>query len=46
MPTFIKSGYWEKLEKGFKNYLNLDKLIRDVIGTLSVGGLTDLAEQQ
>lgn len=30
MPTFIKTGYWEKLQKGFKNYLNLDELIQSL----------------
>ena len=27
MPTFIKTGFWEKLQKGYKGYLNLDDLI-------------------
>lgn len=30
MPTYIKTGYWTKLKRGFENYLNLDDLIRDV----------------
>ena len=25
MPTFIKTGYWEKLQKGYKGWLNLDE---------------------
>lgn len=24
MPTFIKTGYWEKAKKGLKGYLDLD----------------------
>ena len=27
MPTFIKTGYWEKLQKGYKGWLNLDEII-------------------
>ena len=27
MPTFIKTGFWEKAEKGFKGWLDLDLLI-------------------
>lgn len=27
MPTYIKTGFWEKLQKGHKGYLNLDNLI-------------------
>lgn len=30
MPTFIKAGYWEKLQKGYKSWLNLDELISSV----------------
>jgi len=30
MPIFIKTGYWEKLQKGFRGYLNLDDLIQSV----------------
>lgn len=26
MPTFVKAGYWEKLQKGYKGWLNLDDL--------------------
>ena len=33
MPTFIKSGYWEKKARSFKGWLNLDDLISDVITT-------------
>jgi hypothetical protein len=27
MPTFIKTGFWEKAKKGYDNWLNLDLLI-------------------
>lgn len=27
MPTFIKTGFWEKAKKGYKEWLNLDELI-------------------
>lgn len=35
MATFIKAGFWEKLCKpctGYKGWLNLDKLITEVVG--------------
>lgn len=35
MATFIKAGFWEQLCKpclGYKGWLNLDKLITDVVG--------------
>jgi len=35
MATFIKAGFWEQLCKpctGYKGWLNLDKLISDVVG--------------
>jgi len=31
MPTFIKTGYWEKLSKGYKNWLNLNDLINELV---------------
>lgn len=34
MSTFIKTGYWEKLQKGYKNWLNLDDLIKEVASTV------------
>jgi hypothetical protein len=34
MPTFIKTGYWEKASKGFFGWLNLD----DLIASISVPG--------
>lgn len=33
MPTFIKTGFWEKAQKGYKEWLNLDNLITSSIGT-------------
>lgn len=35
MATFIKSGYWKRTARGFKGWLNLDELIRSVIGDSS-----------
>ena len=29
MPTWIKTGFWEKKSKGFKDWLNLDNLISE-----------------
>lgn len=40
MPTFIKTGYWEKIQKGYKGWLNLDDLIGSSIGTGSAGQIT------
>jgi hypothetical protein len=37
MPTFIKTGYWEKLQKGYKGWLNLDNLIANSVGTGTPG---------
>jgi len=36
MPTYIKTGYWTKLKRGFENYLNLDDLIRDIVPASSL----------
>lgn len=33
MPTYIKTGFWEKTSKRLKGYLNLDDIISDVIST-------------
>lgn len=30
MATFIKTGFWEKAQKGFKGWLNLDQLIESI----------------
>jgi hypothetical protein len=40
MATFIKAGFWEQLCKpctGYKGWLNLDKLITDVVGQGTIG---------
>jgi hypothetical protein len=37
MPTFIKTGFWEKAQKGYKEWLNLDNLIANSVGTGSSG---------
>lgn len=37
MPTFIKTGFWEKGQKGYKEWLNLDNLISGSIGTGTPG---------
>lgn len=34
MPTYIKTGYWTKLKKGFEGYLNLDNLVREIVPSL------------
>jgi len=31
MPTYIKTGFWEKAKKGYKEWLNLDQLIESKI---------------
>lgn len=35
MPTFIKTGFWEKVAKGYKGWLNLDDLIISIASTSS-----------
>jgi len=30
MATFIKTGFWEKARKGYKEWLNLDELIQSL----------------
>lgn len=36
MATFIKAGYWEKLAKSYKGWLNLDDLIRATVPSSSI----------
>lgn len=31
MPTYIKTGFWEKARKGYKEWLNLDSLVQSLI---------------
>lgn len=33
MPTFIKTGYWDKLSKAPKGFLNLEELIASYVGS-------------
>jgi hypothetical protein len=35
MPTFIKAGFWEKAKKGYDKWLDLDNLIRNIVGNSS-----------
>jgi hypothetical protein len=35
MATFIKTGFWEKAQYGFKGWLNLDQLIESIAGSIS-----------
>lgn len=50
MPHFIKTGFWEKSQKGALGWLNLERIIADVIGgpyqqvTNTAVALTDAAE--
>jgi hypothetical protein len=37
MPTFIKTGFWDKKKSGFNQELNLDNLITSIAGNGSVG---------
>jgi hypothetical protein len=37
MPTFIKTGYWDKVAKGYKGWLNLNELFIGGSGTGSAG---------
>jgi len=36
MPTFIKTGFWEKRKKGFDHWLNIDDIIDENIGSTTV----------
>lgn len=42
MPIFIKTGFWEKAQYGFKGWLNLDQLIQSLAGGGSFASLTGL----
>jgi hypothetical protein len=33
MPTFIKTGFWDKAIKGYKEWLNLDQFVEDKINS-------------
>jgi hypothetical protein len=36
MPTFIKTGLWEKASKSFKGWLNLDDLIKSIVPSYTI----------
>ncbi len=42
MPYFIKAGYWAKLQKGFKGWLNLDDIMGGAVYPYSVLASADL----
>lgn len=46
MPTFIKTGFWEKTQLGFKGWLNLDQLISSIGGSASWGNISGLLSNQ
>jgi hypothetical protein len=35
MATWIKTGFWEKSQYGFKGWLNLDKLVESIVGNIN-----------
>jgi len=41
MPTFIKPGFWEKRQKGYDHWLNLDQLITSLSPTPTPTGVFD-----
>lgn len=46
MPHFIKTGFWEKAQYGFKGWLNLEQLIASVGGAASWGNISgDITNQ-
>lgn len=42
MPTFIKTGFWEKTQKGFDHWLNLDLFIAQAVPTPNLQQVTDV----
>lgn len=46
MPTFIRTGFWEKASKGFKGWLNLDDLITSLAGSATWGAITGTLSNQ
>ena len=45
MPTFIKTGFWEKTRKGYKEWLNLDQFVESKIPTSTYKVYTALLSQ-
>lgn len=43
MPTFIKAGYWEKMQKGLKGWLNLDDFARKYFSEAGAVTSTDIS---
>lgn len=41
MPTFIKTGFWEKTQKGFDHWLNLDLFVAQAVPTPNLQQVTD-----
>jgi hypothetical protein len=46
MPTFIKTGFWEKVAKGYKGWLNLDDLIHSIANTSSSSSSFPTAQKE
>jgi hypothetical protein len=46
MAHFIKTGFWEKAQYGFKGWLNLDQLIESLAGAAVWGGITGTLSSQ
>jgi len=45
MPTFIKTGFWEKTKKGYREWLNLDQFVESKIPTPTYKVFTALLTQ-
>ena len=43
MPTFIKSGYWEKMDRTLKGWLNLDLFMSKYLSSANVVTSTDVS---
>jgi len=43
MPTFIKSGYWEKMDRTLKGWLNLDLFMNKYLSSANVVTSTDVS---
>lgn len=39
MPTFIKTGFWEKVKRAPKEWLNLDKFVEDKIDSTPINAV-------
>jgi hypothetical protein len=46
MATYIKTGFWEKAQTGFKGWLNLDQLIQSLAGAATWGSITGTLSNQ